>query len=252
MNDYKLDRFSVLVIGDDPDGQINKFDSSKVVDTPYILYKYSDLHKLRKLKIKTCEELIKSIGYGKNRNLIIDHINFLKKISDEDYYYGMLSELHSFDSDKNIITVDNPDGKWIGCEKGGKIFSNYLKDNNDNGVISAKKKDIDWSLTHMRQDKVNIYNRTWDLCVDKVEPENDKDRLILKNMSLYTNLFKQFSNKEDYIKMACSFWTYAIVNNGNWADMDLIDERIWIPNYYNQFIDKIEDDELITIYECIK
>lgn len=251
MKNYSFDYFSVLVIGNNPDEQICKFDSMVDVDTPYILYKFSDLHKLRKIRIDAYREIANKFKYGNDRNSILDKIKELKNTTDEQFY-AQLGELYMYDLDKNIISTENPDGKWISCEKGGRIFSNYLKDFNDNGVISAKKSDIDWSLTHMREDKVNLYNRTWDLCVNNVTPVTEKDKQIVNNMKLHEALFKNFKNKEEYVRMSCSFWTYAILYNGNWVDMEFEDDHKWNINFYDNFIKNLSNNELITIYECTK
>ena len=46
MNKGTLDYFSVLVIGQNPDEQILKFDMMEDVKNPYIIYNYSDLNYL--------------------------------------------------------------------------------------------------------------------------------------------------------------------------------------------------------------
>lgn len=251
MNKGTLDYFSVLVIGQNPDEQILKFDMMEDVKNPYIIYNYSDLNKIRKNKIKIYKELIKSINILKDKEVLLKKIDELKNITDEQYYFS-LSELNMLDSNKNIISTENPDGKWLTCEKGGKIFSNYMKDNNDNGIISCKKNDVAWPLTHMKKDKTNLYDRTWELCVNDLSPETDKDKNIINNMKSYKIYFNSFKNKKEYIKMSCSFWTYAVCINGEWVDMDDKDEFDWISNFYEKFIEKLPSDELITIYECTK
>lgn len=246
-----LDYFSLLVIGENPDDVVYKYDLMSDVDKPYILYKYSDITLLRNKKINIYKGLLNKIINPIERNAIDNKIKDLESMSDEDYYKS-LSELNSFDSNGNIISIENPYGKWLTCEKGGKIFSRYLKDFNDNGVISTNKNQIDWSLTHMRSDKVNTYNRTWDLCVNFIKSESEKDDTIFKNMSKYKNYFESFKDKEEYVKMGCSFWTYAIIINGTWVDMEDKSEYVWICNFYDTFIKNLSDDTLITIYECTK
>lgn len=104
----------------------------------------------------------------------------------------------------------------------------------------------------MRDDRVNLYNRTWELCVENVTPETDKDKNIVKNMTLYGPYFKNFSNKLDYVKMMCSFWTYGVVNKDGWVDMESRDEFDWTVNFYDRFIKNLSPDTKITIYECTK
>lgn len=251
-NSGMLDYFSVIVIGDNPDVEIDKYDSMRDESKPYIIYNYSDIHKIRIERIKFYTEFMKHTEDLKVINGIKKQLDLLKSLSDIEYY-SQLGELYSYDSDKNIISTENPLGKWITCERGGKIFSNYLKDFNDNGVVSAKKSEIDWSLVHLREDKVNVYNRTWELCVEHKQQETDKDRQIVKNMMNYKPYFKNFSNKNEYIKMSSSFWAYAIIdNNKMWFDMENVNEFDWIVNFYDRFIKDLAPDTLITIYECTK
>lgn len=246
-----FDYFSVLVIGENPDEQMYKFDMMEDTSKPYIIYSYSDLNKIRKNRIAVYEEFLTKSNDEKIIKTINENLEKLRSLSDLEFYTE-LGELYMYDEYKNIISTENPYGRWITCEKGGKIFSNYLKDFNGNGVISAKKKDIDWSLIHLPIEKVNLYNRTWDLCVEKITPETDKDRDIIKNMSHYKNYFSRYVDKNAYIKFSCSFWTYSVTYTGGWTDMENRPESDWIINFYDRFIKNLPDDTLITIYECTK
>jgi hypothetical protein len=252
MNDQgTLDYFSVLVVGENPDEQMSKFDSMEDVKKPYILYKYSDSKKIRKSKIKFYEEFIKKEMNLKNKDALTDKLKEIKSLTDEQYFIK-LGEYYTFDKNKNIISTENPNGKWLTCEKGGRIFSCYMLDRNGNGIISGKKEDIEWNLIHLNKRKVDIHNRTWELCVNNAGPETESDRNIINNMKSHKNYFTFFKNKNEYINMSCSFWTYAVCNNGEWIDMENYDEYDWISNYYKKIIGSISNGELITIYECTK
>lgn len=249
MNNFNY--FSVLVIGENPDELISKYDLMSDVETPYIIYHYSDKYKIRKNKIKIYEELLKSNLSLKDQNSIKTKIEELKATTDDEYY-NELSEKYYLDSDMNIIDTENPDGKWITCDKGGRVYSSYIKDLNGNNVVSTTVGSVDWSSIHMNKDKVDIYNRTWDLCVEKIQPETDKDLNILKNMSKYGQYFTQFKNKEEYTIFSCSFFTNAVILNDKWYDMDSFDNKIWVSQFYNNFILPLPDKTKITIYECTK
>ena len=166
INNNKFDYFAVLVIGEDPEAQIAKFDEMIDVE-PYVLYQYKDRSKIRKLQIEIYKNYLKTVNNLQERNLVIDKINELKKTSDEQYFLS-LSELHQLDENKNIITSDNPDGKWLTCELGGRMYSDYLKDLTGKSITSGKKNEIDWSEIHLYKDIVNKYKRTWELCVEGV------------------------------------------------------------------------------------
>lgn len=247
-----LDYFSVLVIGKNPDEKIVKFDAMDDVDTPYVIYSYKDINKLRKERIKVYELFLDNVSKDKDRSMVNEKIVELKSMSDDDYY-ASLGELYGYDSNNNIISNENPMGKWITCEKGGRVFSKYIHGVDGNFVTSEIKNMIDWSVTHKNLNKVNVYSRTWDLCVNKVTPSSDWDKMILRNMSKYDAIFKNFRNKEEYIDYNTSFWAYAVIDDhGMWFDMENENEIEWISKFYDNYIDKLPDDTLITIYECTK
>ena len=250
INNNKFDYFSVLVIGEDPEAQIAKFDEMIDVE-PYVLYQYKDRSKIRKLQIEIYKNYLKTVSNLQERNLVIDKINELKKTSDEQYFLS-LSELHQLDENKNIITSDNPDGKWLTCELGGRMYSDYLKDLTNKSITSGKKNEIDWSEIHLNKEVVNKYKRTWELCVEGIKSETPTDSLIINNMIHLTDYFKNFKNKEEYIKYNSSFFTNAIILNGKWFDMEYFDYSVWIIKYFERFISKMDNNELITIFECTK
>lgn len=250
-NSGMLDYFSVLVIGDNPDNEISKYDLTMDSDKPYIIYEYSDINKLRTNRMSIYNELIKTTNDVKMITAINEKINELKSMSDIDYYQE-LGELYSYDENMNIISNENPKGKWITCEKGGRIFSNYIKDFNGNGIQSGRKIDIDWELTNTNSDKVNTYKRTWELCIENSKPVNDKEENILKNMKNFKAYFSNFKDKNEYIKVNTSFWTYAVIYNGEWIDMENTHEFVWVTNFYDMFIKPLPHDTLLTIYECTK
>ena len=252
-NNVTLDFFSVLVIGENPESVMRKFDDLVEVE-PYILYKHSDIKKLRVKKIELYLEFIKTNDDARYIKVIKDKIDELKSITDEQYYHH-LSELHYYDSNKNIISNENPNGRWLTCELGGKIYSDKLKTLSNESTTSALKKDINWSEIHRNEKTVQLYDTTWELCVNKKNPETVGEENILKNMSPYVklNYFKTFKNKEEYVKYNSSFFTNAIVINGDWFDMENKNYLDWITNFKENFIDKqIKDNELITIFECTK
>lgn len=247
-----LDYFSVIVIGDNPDDTILKYDLTEDIDKPYVIYSYSDIGRIRKDRIKFYSEFLKTATDQKSISGIENQLTELKSMNDLEYYVH-LGEVYDYDADKNIISTENPMGRWLTCEKGGKIFSNYLKDFNGNGIISANKNQIDWNLIHLPIDRANLYSRTWELCVDNINPVTDKDKGIIKNMKAYAPYFKNFKNKDEYVKMMCSFWSYSVITeNGIWVDMENVDEMEWTINFYDKFIKELSSNTLITIYECTK
>lgn len=249
MNSF--DYFSVLVIGENPDDIMSDYDMMVDVEKPYILYKYSDIKNIRRNKIKIYESLLKKMTNKNNKLSLQKEINKIKILSDNEYYQS-LAETNFLDENNNIVSNENPNGKWITSEKGGKIYSTYLKDINGNNIVSEKNENIGWDLIHKNEKKVQLYERTWDLCVNKVSPKDDSDTTIIKNMSKYVNYFEQFKNQEMYVNFCSSFFTHAIIINNKWFDMESVDEYYWIKNYYDKFIKIINKNDTVTIYECTR
>lgn len=246
-----FDYFSVLVIGDDPDKQITKFDMNIDTSEPYILYSYDDINKLRVQRIKFYEGLYSNADSTQDRLIIDRKIKELNLMSDIEYY-SELGEFYGFDENNNIVSNENPNGKWITCDRGGKIFSDYIKNRNGVSVTSEIKRNIKWDLLHLNEFEVLKYKRTWELCVDKKEPYTEVDERILSNMSKYKDYFKRFKDQDDYIKQSCSFWCYAVVKDDVWEDMEDKDQGEWISNFYNRYLKDLNENKLITIYECTK
>lgn len=243
--------YSVLVVGSNPNDLISEYDLN--IDTkPYILYKYSDMDKLRQNKILFYEELKKSTSINKRLVETMDlTIKALSEMSDMEHFKEIGKD-YGFDGDGNIISTENPKGKWYTCEEGGKHFSESLKNKSGEWVTSELMGNIKWSDIHRNEDKMSVYNRTWDLCVNKLKIETDKDNTIYENMKDYSNYFKGFKNKTEYVEYSTSFFTNAILINNKWIDMEYSDSMDWVINFYDRYVLNIKKDELITIYECTK
>ena len=250
MQKYNHKTFTVLVVGDNPEEVMSNFDDNNTVDEPYILYKRSDIGNIRVKKIKIYSELLKTLKGSDENKQLIEHISLLKSMTDEEYFES-LSEYYQYDSEGNIISYDNPNGKWDTCDECGKIFPKPFITKDGKHVSSTNKKDIDWSLIHRNSERVALFSRTWDLCVDKMSPETDKDKLILHNFRQYPNYFNIFGNKEWYVNYSTSFSADAIVINGIWVDKETHKDIIWVSDFYNNFIERVGDNELLTVFECI-
>lgn len=243
--------YSVLVIGNNPNDLISEYDLN--IDTePYVLYKYNDMDKLRQNKILFYEELKKNTDTNKGLFETIDlTIKALSDMSDVEHFKESGKD-YGFDGDGNIISTENTKGKWYTCERGGKYFSEVLKNKKGEWVTSELMGNIDWSEMHRNKAKVDMFNRTWDLCVNKLPIETDKDKTIYENMKDYVNYFKGFKGKSEYVNYSTSFFTNAVLNNNEWLDMEYSDSMDWVVNFYDRHILKIKKDETITIFQCAK
>ena len=103
----------------------------------------------------------------------------------------------------------------------------------------------------MSNENTELYSRTWDLCVNNIDPETEQDKSIVKNMGHLTYYFNQFKDKEEYVIHNTAFWTNVFVDkNGVWHDIDETDSKDWIRNYLSRFIYNLDDNDKLTIYTC--
>ena len=127
-----------------------------------------------------------------------------------------------------------------------------LKD--ENTVYKAKKKDIMWSAIHQNKEMVNLYERTWEMCVEGLEPVSDIDRQVYENMKNRQDYFDNFKDKEEYVASCTSFWAYAFLNQADmWFDADdcPVSQFEWMSTYYDRFIKNLPEDTELTIFEYV-
>lgn len=237
-------QFSLLVIGD-PSG-LADYDVHKEVE-PYVQYYFSNRGKLREtaisaidilLKDKALPEVVKN-GLKIRRNTI-DHMTDFE-------YYQVITEGMDYDENGNALSTLNPNGKWVKCEPDTKnLCPLILKDSGDK-VQSAKACDVDWEAMANKEREV-LYQHTWELCVEKREPENEVEKQILTNMSNYEGYFDDFASKEEYVAYSTAFFTSAVLINGEWDDSTEYDSKDWVLNYYDRFIKDLNGGETVSMY----
>jgi hypothetical protein len=249
--------FSLLVIGDDPEIIMEKYNENYEVE-PYIKYYFKDKDKLFKDRIKIFEQILKNKEYFSNKQLIDEvriSLSKMRRMNSFEYYKD-LTVGYVYDKDGNAITDDNPNLRYSTYSQTLNFISPlYITDEKGNPkeVTTANKGEINWNLLHLNQEKSLIYNNTWELCVDKREAQNDIEKTILNNMKNADRYFNRFNSKKDYILYNASFWTYAILSeNIGWVDMDDMADFEWVINFFDNYILPLSNDEKLTIFECRK
>ena len=64
--------------------------------------------------------------------------------------------------------------------------------------------------------------------------------------------FSKFKNKEHYFDYSTSYWNFAYVDEKHkWVDINSAkNDEEWINTFYERFVLPLQDDDLITIFEC--
>lgn len=247
-DDYR--HFVCIVAGDNPEELMEKYNRNRKVE-PYIVYQYSDAEKLRQQYIESYQEMLASGQSEYDEEYIKETILDLSEMSADDFYYDLTDGLIIDSENGNALSDANKDGKYSYYNI-GKLFSVPFLTKDGRELFQARKKDIDWDKIHLSNSY--IYERAWDMVMNGSKPENEYEQQILDNMGNKITYFKKFENKENYVISNTAFWGFAFLSEKTgWIEATETDDQfVWMANYYNVFIQNLDDDTLLTIYECVR
>lgn len=249
MEEVKNRFYSLMVVGDNPDEMIKKYDSKLKVE-PYIKYHYDDAGKLKKKAIKLMQDVVDNSDKVSLTNIMIDYlkdrIKNLKGMSDFEYYSSLTNEME-INENGDAITTENPDGKYNTCRI-GKNLCIPLKLKNGSEAFTARAKDVDWAKMHMVN--TDTYKVVWELFHGERKPQNEQEETIYDNIKNQKKYFNGFNDVDDYINYSCSYWNYAYLDSKGWVDASDYKNYDWITSFYKKFVSKLKDDDIVTIYEC--
>lgn len=244
--------FSLLVVGDNPEELLEKYDGNKKVN-PYVKYKFDDAGKLKKNAIKLIGKIIESKDDAQLSDAVVEYLKERKKsiasLSDFEYYNAITNGME-YNENGDAISYDNPDAKWKTYNIGKNFSIPFKLFNRDEQVFQAENKDIDWNYLNTCNEK--LYELAWKLFHNEVEPQNDKEKEIQNNVLGQGNYFSRFKSMEEYVIYSSRYWTNAILDETGWYDMDGKDTYKWIANFHDKYIKKLGPNVKLTIYECTK
>lgn len=250
-DDYK--HFVCVVASDNPDLLMDEYDKNKNVEKQ-VVFKYKDADKIRKSYISEYEKILLNKEITKSEREYIElALDDIKDMSPEDFYYDLITTSnYEVDEDTgDAVYFSNKQGK-LSYYQIGKLFSIpfLLKDGRE--TFQAKKKDIDWERIHMAGG--DVYKRAWEMVMDGSKPTNDIEEQIFENMKDKTTYFQKFETKENYVTSNTAFWGYAFLSEKTgWIDADdCEDQFVWMSKFYDTFIKNLDDETILTIYECKK
>lgn len=242
----------LIVAGEDQDERVSEF-SCQVEVAPYILYKRDEAKKLRESRLKALNEMkLHPEDYMVDEQYVDEEIAETLEGDDEDFF-DFFTSAYEHDEDGNAISRMNPDGKFIAATRGGSFAQPFLL-NDGTTSYSAKKSDINWIELHMNPEYINLYERTWEMCMEGLRPVSDMDKQVYNNMKDRIDYFEKFKDKEEYVTSCSSFWAFAFLNQADvWLDADdcPVSQFEWMSTYYDRFIKTLPDDTVLTIFEYI-
>lgn len=241
-----------MVVGNNPNEIIEKYSMEHKVE-PYIKYKYLEAKKYQTTAIKIMSKMLdehEKIGITPSTKEALEfRLKTLKSLSPFDYYRELTDGMY-YDENGNALSEENPNGHYVTC-KLARNFALPLKLKDGRETYSALNKDIDWDS--MNGVDAEFYKAAWEVVMEGRQPNNENEEKIYNSMKDKTAYFSKFETKEKYATYCSSYWNYAFVNEDGWFDMDNTfngDEMKWINNFYKTYVENLDPNALITIFEC--
>lgn len=242
-------RYTLLVVGDNPEELISDFDGHKV--EKYTLFDFSKKDEMYNSILNSYRLLSKDKNLNDEMEMMVkEKIQYLESIDSLEYYLDITEDYEIDDETGNVYSDENPDKKFDHCNI-GKNFSMPFITNEGKETHQAYKKDINWNAIHLSNPLP--YEIAWDTVMDGKKPENDDEKNIYENMKNRTAYFQAYGTRDNYVKSNTAFWTFAYLDKDGWRELGPhMDQFVWVNNFYDKFIKPLSDDSLLTIYECIR
>ena len=250
-----MSHFAVLVIGDNVEEQLTKYDENIVMEK-YVKHTKEQLIAEEKKSIEDyknttyADYLADPVKYAENVSNE-KHLNYLKEdfpkklvMTDEEIYQYATKwyEPEEIGPNGEVYSTHNPDSKWDWYEVGGRFagqitvkdgveienpnFSWGWRDEDKETIISsghktdsAYVKDIDFIKMHRTEKDYKKSLRYWELIVEGAKPKNKEEEEMVK-FNWYKPEFylERYKDKETYAKCSSSFSMWAVVKDGVWYE----------------------------------
>ena len=240
--------FNVLVVGDNPEELMAKYDSRNKVEK-HIVYTFDKADEYHKSKLKVLKGLINSPKVDDDTKKIAQlEYDYYKDMSTIDFYIE-LTEAYDLDPETgNAYTTDNTDAKFDGYNKNG-IFSHPFITKSGLETYSTIKGNVDWEKVHLGDTRT--YNVVWETVMEGKEPQDKDEEIVYNNMKNRKAYLENFKDKMDYVYSMASFWCYAYLDENGWVELEG-PQFEWVKNFYERFVAPLTDDTKLTIFDCTR
>lgn len=223
--------YTVLVAGE---VDMSIYNMKKKVE-PYIAYKYNDRKKIRQEAIKIYKDIYDNNSskpdFSMFNEMIRLKIEETEEMTDEEYFdvitNGMIIDKDTGDA---LITI-NPNGMYMTLTEATVETALPLKDN----MFECKVKDV-IDKTETIED-VEKYSNYW----DKVMSIASVTR---------SNFLEVYKDKETYVKLMSNpfFYNAFVSKETGWVEQSLDKQIEWVFNFKDNFIDKLDENITLKVY----
>ena len=252
MNTNQRNRhFTLIVAGEQPDRMIKPYNRATEVER-HVVYKFSDREKLFNMKKKIVNGLIDQMDKDDvMRGTFVEEKEYLDSIDAVDYFEDISYGYEIDEETGDAYSTLNEKGTFDDAKIGG-VFALPFKTKNGKEVYQARKKDIAWDQIHHCNREV--YESAWDCVMEGKKPSNEQEEQIYNNMKNRTAYFENFETRENYVEYSTAFWGFAFLSEETgWQEItDSKDSFSWVNGFMDRFIKPLNEDTLLTIYECIR
>lgn len=241
--------FVAIVAGEHPYSLMEEYED-KDIEELHIKYYYKDAAIMKAQHIQLAKAILENVETEYEKLELEDIIETLENQSIDEFWED-LSDGSELDEDKNILSLENEQAKISSFNIGKNLSLPFtLKDGTT--VFQARKGDVDWEKMHLHD--YDIYIRTWEIAMEGEPPLNDIEKNIKKNMGNMKEYFMFFGDKNTYASHCSAFWGYAFVSeDAGWQDLSYEKNQIeWVNGFYDTYIKPLDDNTLLTIFECRK
>ena len=252
MNADDFAHFVCIVAGENPEKLMEPYGVSNGDGNKHVLFKFNDAKKLQERQIELYQSLIEKAGLPAAYVASLkEELKDIKEMTPDDFFTTMTSEYKHDPDTGDAYTTENPNGKWRSYAM-GKFFSVPFKTLNGEETFQARKKDIDWDSIHLNNQAV--YKTAWETVMEGKEPKTEEDKIVYENMKNRKAYFEKYGDKKTYVISNTAFWGYAFLSEKEgWKELEPnVNQFIWVSQFFDRFIEPLDDNTLLTIYECVK
>lgn len=252
MNQDDFAHFVCIVAGENPEELMEPYGTLNGDGKKHVLFKYSEAKKLQERQIALYESLIQKAGLPAPYVASLkEELKDIKEMEPEDFFLTMTADYEHDPETGDAYTIENPNGKWRSYAM-GKFFSVPFTTLTGEQLFQARKKDINWDVMHLSNQAT--YKGAWETVMEGRKPKDEQEQLIYDNMKNRTTYFEKYGDKKTYVISNTAFWGYAFLSEKEgWKELEPnINQFVWVSQFFDRFIEPLDDNTLITIYECVK